>query len=97
MVAVNLDDDNIIGVGVTTHSETPGVGSRAKTDPGFAAQFKGQSIKDAFKVKTDGGQVDAVSGATVTSRGVTIAATEAGKIYEKLKPEITKKLKEFAK
>ncbi len=97
MVAVNLDDDNIVGVGVTTHSETPGVGSRAKTDPGFAAQFKGLSIKDAFKVKTDGGQVDVVSGATVTSRGVTVAATEAGNIYKKLKPEIAKKLNEFAK
>ncbi|MCP4368156.1 MAG: RnfABCDGE type electron transport complex subunit G [Deltaproteobacteria bacterium] len=97
MVAVNLDDDNIVGVGVTTHSETPGVGSRAKTDPGFAAQFKGLSIKDAFKVKTDGGQVDVVSGATVTSRGVTVAATEAGNIYKKLKPEIAKKLKKFAK
>jgi electron transport complex protein RnfG len=97
MVAVNLDDDNIIGVGVTTHSETPGVGSRAKTDPGFAAQFKGLSIKDAFKVKADGGQVDAVSGATVTSRGITVAATEAGNIYKKFKPEIAKKLGEFAK
>ncbi len=97
MVAVNLDDDNIVGVGVTTHSETPGVGSRAKTDPGFAAQFKGLSIKDAFNVKTDGGQVDVVSGATVTSRGVTVAATEAGNIYKKLKPEIAKKLNEFAK
>jgi Na+-translocating ferredoxin:NAD+ oxidoreductase subunit G len=97
MVAVNLDDDNIIGVGVTTHSETPGVGSRAKTDPGFAAQFKGLSIKDAFKVKADGGQVDAVSGATVTSRGITVAATEAGNIYKKFKPEIAKKLREFAK
>ncbi|MDY6790960.1 MAG: RnfABCDGE type electron transport complex subunit G [Thermodesulfobacteriota bacterium] len=96
MVAVNLDDDNIIGVGVTTHSETPGVGSRAKTDPGFAAQFKGLSIKDTFKVKTDGGQVDAISGATVTSRGVSIAATEAGKIYQKLKPQIAKKLEAFA-
>jgi H+/Na+-translocating ferredoxin:NAD+ oxidoreductase subunit G len=97
MVGVNIDDDNIIGVSVTTHSETPGVGSRAKTDPGFAAQFKGLSIKDTFKVKTDGGQVDAVSGATVTSRGVTVAATEAGKIYKKLKPQIAEKLKEFAK
>jgi len=97
MVAVNLENDNIIGVGVTTHSETPGVGSRAKTDPGFAAQFKGLSIKDAFKVKPDGGQVDAVSGATVTSRGVTVAATEAGNVYKKLKPEIAKKLKEFTK
>ncbi len=97
MVGVNIKDDNIIGAGVTTHNETPGVGSRAKSDPGFAAQFKGLSIKDTFKVKTDGGQVDAVSGATVTSRGVTVAATEAGKIYKKLKPQIAEKLKAFAK
>ena len=97
MVGVNIEDDNIIGAGVTTHNETPGVGSRAKSDPGFAAQFKGLSIKDTFKVKTDGGQVDAVSGATVTSRGVTVAATEAGKIYKKLKPQIAEKLREFAK
>jgi len=97
MVGVNIEDDNIIGAGVTTHNETPGVGSRAKTDPGFAAQFKGLSIKDTFKVKTDDGQIDAVSGATVTSRGVTVAATEAGKIYKKLKPQIAEKLKEFAK
>jgi len=97
MVAVNLDNDNIIGVGVTTHSETPGIGSRAKTDPTFAAQFKGLSIKDAFKVKPDGGQVDTVSGATVTSRGLAVAATEAGIVYKRLKPEIAKKLKEFTK
>ena len=97
MVAVNLDNDNIIGVGVTTHSETPGIGSRAKTDPTFAAQFKGLSIKDAFKVKPDGGQVDTVSGATVTSRGLAVAATEAGNVYKRLKPEIAKKLKEFTK
>ncbi len=97
MVAINLDNDNIIGVGVTTHSETPGIGSRAKTDPTFASQFKGLSIKDAFKVKPDGGQVDTVSGATVTSRGLAVAATEAGNVYKRLKPEIAKKLKEFTK
>jgi electron transport complex protein RnfG len=33
IVGVNLENDKIIGVGVTTHSETPGVGSRSKTDP----------------------------------------------------------------
>ena len=97
MVGVNIDDDKIIAIGVTTHSETPGVGSRAKTDPSFAAQFKGLSITDSFKVKTDSGQVDAVSGATVTSRGVSIAVTEAGKFYKKLKPQIAEKLKEFTK
>ncbi|MGA8282796.1 MAG: RnfABCDGE type electron transport complex subunit G [Desulfobacterales bacterium] len=97
MVGVNLEDDKIVGVGVTTHSETPGVGSRAKTDPTFVAQFPGQPIAETFKVKADGGQVDALSGATVTSRGVSAALTEAGKIYEKLKPQIADKAKTFSK
>jgi len=97
MVGVNLDDDKIVGVGVTTHSETPGIGAKAKTDPAFSAQFKGMPLKDTFKVKTDGGQVDALSGATVTSRGVSVALTEAGKIYESLKPQIADQLKSFSK
>ncbi len=97
MVGVNIKDDKIVGIGITTHSETPGVGSRAKTEPAFAAQFKGQSISNTFKVKADGGQVDAVSGATYTSRGVSDAVTDAGKIYQRLKPKIIEKLKGLPK
>jgi len=97
MVGVSTKDDKIIGVGITTHSETPGIGSRAKSDPTFAAQFKGLSIGDTYKVKAEGGQVDAVSGATLTSRGVSVALTDAGKIYNRLKPQLAEKLKEFTK
>ncbi len=97
MVGVNITDDKLIGVGVTTHSETPGIGSKAKTEPTFATQFKGMGAIDTFKVKPDGGQVDALSGATVTSRGVVVAVTEAGKVYERLKPQLTEKMKDFPK
>lgn len=96
MVGVNLDTNKIVGVGVTTLSETPGVGSRAKTDPSFVAQFKGRPLEETFKVKADGGQVDALSGATVTSRGVAAGLTDAGLIYKRLKPELEKKLKNFS-
>jgi electron transport complex protein RnfG len=92
IVAVNVDTDDIVGVAVTTHSETPGVGSRAKDDPDFADQFKGLPIKDAFKVKTDGGQIDALSGATISSRGVCGAVTASSAVYFRLKDEIVKKL-----
>jgi len=98
VVGVNIDDDKIIGVGVSTHKETPGVGSRAKTEPEFAARFKGLSILDVpVKVKADGGQIDAISGATYTSRGVAEAVTHAGSIYKRLKPRLSEKLKEFTK
>lgn len=95
VIGVNVDDDKIIGVGVTTHSETPGLGARAKDDPAFVSQFKGFSITDPVKVTTDGGKVNAMSGATITSRGVCAAVTESGDVYKKLKPQIAEKLKGF--
>jgi len=97
MVGVNIKEDKIVGVGVTTHSETPGVGSLAKTDPTFVAQFKGLPIDQVFKVKADGGKVDAMSGATFTSRGVSAAATDASKMYKRLKQQIAENLKSFNK
>ena len=95
MVGVDIKDDKIIGVGVTTHSETPGIGSKAKSDPSFTNQFEGMGLMDTFQVKTDGGQVDAITGATITSRGVAFGVTQAGALYKSLKPQIEAKLKEF--
>lgn len=92
MVAVNVENDQIVGIGVTTHSETPGIGSRVKTDRGFNKQFQGMAIGQPFKVKADGGQVDALSGATVSSKGVAAAVNTASQVYQRLKPEIMKKM-----
>ena len=97
MVGVKLSDDKIAGVGVTTHSETPGIGSRAKTDPSFVAQFEGLSLTNAFKVKSDGGNVDALAGATLTSRGISAALTQAVQIYDRLKPQLSEKVQAFSK
>lgn len=93
MVAVNVDTDKIYGVGVTTHSETAGLGSMAKDDPNFAAQFTGQPLLETVQVTGDGGKINALSGATITSRAVCAAATQAGEMYQSLKPEIEEKLK----
>jgi len=95
MVGVNVSDDKMVGAQVTTHSETPGLGSKAKDDPKFSGQFKGMELKGDFKVKNDGGQVDAISGATVSSRGVAGALTEASTVFARLKTQIAQKLQEF--
>lgn len=97
IVGINTKDDKIIGVNVTTHHETPGMGARAKDNPTFVSQFKGLSVKKPIKVKKDGGQINAMSGATITSRAVCAATTDAEKIYKQLKPEIVEKLQEFNK
>ena len=83
MVGVNIDNDKIIGMGVTTHSETPGIGSKAQTDPKFSDQFKGLAAIEPCNVKPDGGEIDAISGATVTSRGVCGGVTNAANIYKR--------------
>jgi len=97
MVGINTDDDNIIGVSVTTHAETPGLGARAKDDPAFAGQYKGLSVDTPIKVTKDGGAINAIGGATITSRAVCAAATDASEIYKRLKPQVTEKLKDFSK
>ncbi len=96
LVAINVETDQIIAIGVTTHSETPGLGSKAKDDPAFSAQFKGKPVSDPFKVKAEGGKIDALSGATVSSRGVCSAVLSAAETYQKIKPAILQRLKEKA-
>ncbi len=89
MVGIDLDEGKLIGVGVTTHAETPGMGAKAKSDPNFAAQFKEQPIDKPIKVTVDGGSINAISGATITSRAVSTAATAAGELFNKMKDQIT--------
>ena len=89
MVGIDLKENNLMGVGVTTHAETPGMGAKAKSDPKFVEQFKDQPIDQPIKVTADGGSINAISGATITSRAVSNAATEAGELYSKLKDQIT--------
>ncbi|MBQ7335580.1 MAG: FMN-binding protein [Clostridia bacterium] len=57
-------DGSILGVEFISHSETPGLGSKAG-QPAYLEQYVGQS-----GVLTLGTDVDAVSGATVSSRAV---------------------------
>ncbi len=97
MVGIDTETDKIIGVSVTTHAETPGLGARAKEDPEFSGQFEGLSLTDTIAVTKDGGQVNSISGATITSRAVANAAQKASDIYKRLKPEIIENAKSIAK
>ena len=56
-------------------SETPGLGMKLKT-PEFADQFKGKNGA-SLKVKKDGGEIEAITSATITSRAVCRAIADA--------------------
>lgn len=71
IVGVNLEG-HITGVEVVSHSETPGLGSLAKDDPEFTAQFMG--LGGGLTV---GNEIDTMSGATITSKAVTQAVNSA--------------------
>ena len=95
IVAINTENDEIFGIGITTNKETPGVGKRIETDMAFRDQFNGLSVEEPIKLRKDGGQIDAISGASFSSGGVVSAVDSAEKIYERLKAEILQKLKAF--
>lgn len=64
---IGIDKENkITSIQFLALSDTPGFGQKAK-EPTFADQFKGKAVTDAFEVKAD---VNAISGATITSVGV---------------------------
>jgi len=68
LMAGFLPDGSINSVTVLTHKETPGLGTKM-TDPKFSDQFLGKNPAEfILKVKKDGGQVDAITAATVSSR-----------------------------
>lgn len=66
-MVVGVDPSGVVtGVKITSLSETAGLGSKAKSEPWFLEQFTGKSGQLA--VGTD---IDALTGATVTSKAVT--------------------------
>lgn len=67
-LAIGVDNDGVItGVSVIEHGETPGLGAKA-TEAEWRAQFNGQTSGLALDKK--GGEVAALTGATITSQAI---------------------------
>ena len=84
-VMVGIDKDGkIIDTYVLDHKETPGLGSKM-TEEKFKAQFRGKDLKNTkWQVKKDGGDIDAITAATITSRAFTAALLRALKADQAL-------------
>ncbi len=79
-----LDDGSISNTAVLSHKETPGLGDKMdikKSD--FPKQFEGKS-PESFKLKVskDGGDVDAITAATISSRAFCDAVKRATDTYQ---------------
>lgn len=76
IVGINADS-TVAGVKVTGAAETPGLGAKAQSDAEWIAQYKGAAGDGSLKVTKDGGTINAITGATITSRAVTLGVNTA--------------------
>lgn len=84
-IMVGISKDGVIqGMTVLSHTETPGLGANATKDE-FKDQFKEKSTETALEVvKTEASadnQVQALTGATITTNYVTEAVNSAMELY----------------
>ena len=74
----------ILGYTLLEHAETPGLG--AKADQWFQDNMKGDIVgenpAEPLTVSKDGGQVDAITASTITSRAFLLAVNNAYKAYK---------------
>lgn len=75
-IALNSDKQTVYGVFFNHEGETPGLGGEIKNYEVFQKQFEGKPILGAagngmmIEKAGNGGDVDCISGATITSKGV---------------------------
>lgn len=73
---VGVDNGNkVTGIEIISQQETPGLGTRI-VESSFLNQFIGKSV-DGLKIKKDGGKIDAITGATISSRAITNGVRQA--------------------
>ena len=76
-------DGRIYSTAVISHSETPGLGAKMIDDESyFRTQFVGKKPSEYnLAVSKDGGDVDAITASTITSRAFTQAVAKAYNVY----------------
>ena len=85
MVGISSETDKITGVEITAISDTPGLGMKVDSED-FLSQYidRGGNIGVNKNEKTDT-EIQAVSGATISSKAVTEAVNQAFSAYETVK------------
>jgi electron transport complex protein RnfG len=76
-----LPDGTVSGVKVIDHSETPGLGAHI-TGESFCAQFAGLAgDESAWELRKNGGTVDQITSATISSQAVLQAVREQARFF----------------
>lgn len=80
-------EGKVTGIKIVSHQETPGLGANA-TDPEFQDRYKDKTIEQPLDVvKTapqNDNEIEAITGATITSDAVTVGVNTSIELYNKL-------------
>ena len=84
-IKVGFDANGVIwNTKVLSQAETPGLGAKC-VEPSFSDQFKGfDPSQKKLSVKKDGGDVDAITASTITSRAYADGLALAVKVFQAL-------------
>jgi len=98
LVGINMNGE-VLGVRVTNHRETPGLGDRIETRKSdWVYNFEGRSLKNPrpklWNVKKNGGVFDQFTGATITPRAIVKAVQKSLIYFQKHRQEIRERLNE---
>ena len=77
---VDVDTEGkVLGISVVSHTETAGLGAvaDAATPAGVAFRDQFVGMSGSVSVTKDGGEIDAITGATITSRAVSVGVNAA--------------------
>ena len=80
IMMVGVDNEGkVTGISIISHTETAGLGATAAADTDAGRAFRDQFIgmSGTVSVTKDGGEVDALTGATITSRAVCTGVSAA--------------------
>ena len=85
MVGVDKDG-KVLGISVVSHTETAGLGAVAAAGTPAGEAFRGQFVgaSGSVAVTKDGGEMDAITGATITSRAVCAGVNAALEVVAKM-------------
>lgn len=91
-ICVEPDMETLKGIEVLDHSETPGLGGRI-TEESFKKQFVGKKVKPNLSIvkerkAVNPNEIDAITGATNTSKGIEAFINDAMKEFWELQKDI---------
>jgi electron transport complex protein RnfG len=80
LIAVN-PDFSVEAIKILVQGETPGLGANVES-PKFTSQFK-HHLLQGLAVRKDGGTIDAITGATISSRAVADSVRQEIELFKK--------------